>query len=489
MFKIGSKVKWASIANGKTKSRSGVVVEVVSAGNRPNPKFIPMFHKGRQLGTRMGESYVVQCGKEYLWPLTSKLTEDTSVPKSAPKSKSSKKAAPAVKTTSKKTIIVVEETKADGTVVKTTTETISPGTLDTDWIICLDSSGSMESCRDGAIKAFNAEVEAVKIAAAQAGLRTPRVTLWTFGEGNGEVRQKFFRVPVDELKPLSRNTYVPSGGTPMFDCIGDAIEKHRSTPAVKNATNLAIVLRIITDGQDTGGEHRHSAAAVVQMFDKTSSNWTHVFMVPKGFKNGLVSRFKIPTGNILEWDATSRGAEAASVATVNAVSQYIGLRSTGVSRVNSFYVQPDLSKLTAADLAKLTDLSKHFKVYTVDHEAPIKEFIEGKTKKTYIIGSAYYQLSKTEKKVHKHKNILLRDKATKKIFGGIEARKLIGLPFGVEAKVEPGNHANFDIFIESTSVNRKLVRGSMVLHDITQIMDKQSTWDHSVYSANGTASP
>lgn len=498
-FKLGDIVIWNSSANGKTKKQVGTIVEIVAANNRPDPKRVPMFRKGRQLGTRSGESYVVEVDgkggkKEYLWPLVSKLALGKPVDikvkakgggkpvTNQPANKHSNKHT----ATSKKTTTVVEEVKADGTVIKTTVEVIEPGKLDTDWIICLDSSGSMESCRDGAIKAFNAEVEAVKNAAATAGLRVPRVTLWTFGVNSG-VRCDYYRIPADKVKPLSRDTYVPDGGTPMFDCIGDAIDKHLADREVKGAQNLAVVLRIITDGQDTG-QKRHTATQVVQMFDATSSNWTHVFMVPKGgYKAQLTSKFKVPAGNILEWDATARGIEVASMATQNAVSQYMGLRSSGTKSVNNFYVQPDLSKLTAADLAKLTDLSKHFKVYTVDQEAEIKPFIEGKTGKTYVIGSAYYQLSKSEKKVHKHKNILLRDKFTKKIFGGVEARKLIGLPIGVEAKVEPGNHANFDIFIESTSVNRKLVRGSLLLHDVNQVMDKIPTWDHlAAYSTNGT---
>lgn len=33
-----------------------------------------------------------------------------------------------------------------------------------------------------------------------------------------------------------------------------------------------------------------------------------------------------------------------------------------------------------------------------------------------------------------------------------------------DAQVKPGNHANFDIFVQSTSFNRKLVRGTKLLY-------------------------
>jgi hypothetical protein len=50
------------------------------------------------------------------------------------------------------------------------------------------------------------------------------------------------------------------------------------------------------------------------------------------------------------------------------------------------------------------------------------------------------------------------------IWGGYKARELIGLPTdGSLAIVEPGNHANYDIYVQSTSVNRLLVRGTNFL--------------------------
>lgn len=489
MIKLGSKVKWESMANGKTKSRTGVVVEVVLAGNRPDPKLIPMFRKGKQLGTRMHESYVVQCGKEYLWPVVSRLQlvgGKVSKPTSSPVAKKPVSKTPPVK---KKVTTVVEETKADGTVVTTTTTTVEVAKLENDFVICLDSSGSMESSRDGAIKAFNEEVETIKGEAHKLGMKMPKVTLFTFGK-QSSVKLEYFRIPADQFLPLSRGTFVPDGQTPMFDCIGDAIEKLLAEPDVRSNENLSVVLHVITDGAENHSK-RFDANSIARLFEQTKATgrWSHAIMVPRGSKSSFVNRFgAIDSESVMEWETTNRGAEQAGAVMRGSVVNYMTGRSTGSKSAPKFFVQPDLSKLTAADLAKLTDLSKHFKCYTVDQEAAIKDYIEGKTGKPYVIGSAYYQLSKAEKKVHKHKAILLRDRFTKKIFGGAQARQLIGLPHDVDAKVEPGNHANFDIFVESTSVNRKLVRGSLLLHDHTQVMDKTPTWQHYLYSSNGAQS-
>jgi hypothetical protein len=50
------------------------------------------------------------------------------------------------------------------------------------------------------------------------------------------------------------------------------------------------------------------------------------------------------------------------------------------------------------------------------------------------------------------------------MYSGSDARTLIGLPTSGNARLHPGNHGNYDIFIQSTSINRKLVGGTGVLY-------------------------
>ena len=82
----------------------------------------------------------------------------------------------------------------------------------------------------------------------------------------------------------------------------------------------------------------------------------------------------------------------------------------------------------------------------------------------YLKGAAFYQLSKTESKVSYTKQVLVRERVTGKIFAGKEARAMIGLPSDRNARLHPGDHKNYDLFIQSESVNRKLVGGSGVIY-------------------------
>ena len=52
------------------------------------------------------------------------------------------------------------------------------------------------------------------------------------------------------------------------------------------------------------------------------------------------------------------------------------------------------------------------------------------------------------------------------LFTGDEARRLIGLAEGVNCRIKPVHLTEFDIFVQSTSVNRKLIGGSLFLYEV-----------------------
>lgn len=80
---------------------------------------------------------------------------------------------------------------------------------------------------------------------------------------------------------------------------------------------------------------------------------------------------------------------------------------------------------------------------------------------TYRTGGAFYQLSKSEK-VQARKQIAVLEKKTDRVYTGPEARALLGLP-NTEVRVKPDHNDDFTIFVQSTSVNRKLVPNTRLL--------------------------
>lgn len=191
-----------------------------------------------------------------------------------------------------------------------------------------------------------------------------------------------------------------------------------------------------------------------------------IFIVLDNYGKTL-TKLGIPEGNILEWEQTTRGVEVASARTREAFANYTAFRSSGGTSTTKFYT--DLSNVTSEDVSgSLDDVSSDVKVWpitTSEHEIDIRSFIEKKLGgKPMLKGAGFYQLTKEEKKVQDYKKILIKDKTTGSIYYGSGARQLLGLPSYGDAKVVPGDHGNFAIYVQSTSVNRKLAAGTELVY-------------------------
>jgi hypothetical protein len=153
-------------------------------------------------------------------------------------------------------------------------------------------------------------------------------------------------------------------------------------------------------------------------------------------------------------------AESTAATTV-AMNGYFTARAAGVKSSSVFY-----ANATTVNVSNLTDISKEVSLYVVPQEdsgIQIRDFIL-RHRMEYLKGSAFYQLTKTEPRVSHTKMIAIRDRNTGKIYAGKEARDMIGLPNDRNARLHPGDHGNYDLFIQSESVNRKLVGGTGVLY-------------------------
>jgi hypothetical protein len=92
----------------------------------------------------------------------------------------------------------------------------------------------------------------------------------------------------------------------------------------------------------------------------------------------------------------------------------------------------------------------------------LQDFVEARGM-TFQKGRSFYQLTKPEK-VQSHKEVLLREVKTGAVYGGAQAREILGLPKGLDTKVKPADHGSWDVFVQSTSNNRKLMVGTILLY-------------------------
>lgn len=318
-----------------------------------------------------------------------------------------------------------------------------------------DHSGSMAKLSAAALKDYNANITAVKDAAT----REMQDTIVSVIKFSSYVERDIIISNPHVLHPKSQ--WESGGVTALWDAVGDAIALMKSLPDY-SSKDVSFLIFITTDGEEYGSR-THTESSVRDMITDLSKDerWTFVFRVPKGSRH-MVANIGVPAGNIQEWGTTEAGMRESTVATTQAIDTFYATRSAGARGSNTFYANAG-----AVNLAALTEVPKNkISEYIVSDDfngKQIQEFILSKRMK-FLKGAAFFQLTKTEAKLGYEKVILLRDKATGKYFGGPEVRQMLGLPTNQNARLHPGDHKNFDIFIQSTSLNRKLIAGTGLMY-------------------------
>ena len=328
--------------------------------------------------------------------------------------------------------------------------------------ISRDHSGSMTTIAKAALRDYNTSVAVLKEQSQKERQDTVVSVVKCGGNRRGEVIRDIVNSNVSVLRPLSSYD-TPGTSTPLWDSVGDLIEQLESVPDVNNP-DVSFLVMVITDGYENSSRKWSARSIATKIkYLQTSDRWTFVFRVPRGQKH-TITGIGIPEGNVLEWDTTERGLDTASQSNQIGLAGFYSARSSRAKSVSTFYT--DLSSVkTNTVKSKLIEITKDVKLWNTDRDQElIREFCERKSRKSFLKGAAFYQLTKTEKKVQDYKQIVIKDKKTKKFYTGTEARNLLGLPHIGEVKIVPGNHGAYDIFIQSTSVNRKLPVGTQVLY-------------------------
>lgn len=325
-----------------------------------------------------------------------------------------------------------------------------------------DHSISMRSIAPAAMRDYNSTIRVIADQSREAG-QDAIVSVVKCGVGpSGAVQRDITNSSVNSLKPLSEYACTGSS-TPLFDSVGDLITQLEATPDAQDASTSFMVMAI-TDGENNVAR-KWTATALMEKIRRlqATDRWTFVFRVPRGNARALSRDFGVPMGNILEWDQTDRGVQAATEATTEAFrSYYDGLKS-GVRSTTKFY-----TNVADVDIkivkASLTDVSAQVDLWLTSQKEVIKDFCERKSKAGFVKGAAFYQLIKPEREVQDYKQIMLRDKVSGAVYGGAAARQLLGLPSFGTHPVAPGDHGQYDIYIQSTSVNRVLPPGTQLLY-------------------------
>jgi hypothetical protein len=318
-------------------------------------------------------------------------------------------------------------------------------------VFVLDESSSMSHLQNKVIDVTDKQIAHLAARSKELDQET-RVSVYNFAE---TTRNVVYDKDVLRL-PSLRNHYSPNGCTALIAATRTAISDLQQTAQLYG--DHAFLIYVLTDGENNRGNNL--ANTLKKEIEALPDNWTLAVLVPD--QNGVFSAksFGFPAQNISVWDATSaKGVEDVGSVVRKATDTFMTNRSLGIRGSKSLFTV-DAKTLTKSAVSKNLDELKasEFELIPVRKDSPIREYVE-KFLGSYTVGSGYYQLTKKET-VQTNKNVCIRDKKNGKVYAGDNARKLLGLP-DFEVKVAPETHgAAYDIYIQSNSVNRKLVKGT-----------------------------
>ncbi|MEU8436624.1 vWA domain-containing protein [Streptomyces sp. NPDC029216] len=229
---------------------------------------------------------------------------------------------------------------------------------------------------------------------------------------------------------------------------------------------------VLTDGQENASHRcpdapardpRALTQAMATMIETQEDNWTLAVLVPDQMGRREAMQCGFPRDNIAIWDATStQGLEEAGQVIREATEKFMVGRTKGIRGSKAvFSTGAETVNKDTIEAAGLTPANpSDYQLIPVARDVAIRDWVV-ESGHTYRTGGAYYQLSKSEK-IQARKQIAVLEKKTDRVFTGPQARALLGLP-DAEVRVSPAHNDEFTIFVQSTSVNRKLVPNTRLL--------------------------
>lgn len=317
----------------------------------------------------------------------------------------------------------------------------------------LDSSGSMQGLTKDLLEVFNNQISLLKTRSNELNQET-RVSVYTFAS---DVNCLCFDVDINRIPDIS-HTYRAIGNTALLDGVLKAIEDSEKIPQVHG--DHAFLIITLTDGQENYSDAKKED--ISRKIKSLKENFTISILVPNEYDARQAQSYGFPENNVSVWEVSSKGLKNTGVYLASATNSYLMGRSSGIRSTNNFFnLKTDnlKSSIVKNNLLELSPVQ--YNLLPVHKDSVIKSFVESCTSYPYRPGSAFYLLTKPEL-IQNHKQIVIQNKLNGKVYSGTNARSLLGLP-DYEIKVSPSNYSDFDVFVQSTSLNRKLLSGSKVI--------------------------
>ncbi len=337
--------------------------------------------------------------------------------------------------------------------------TTKPSNIINHIVLVLDASLSMGVVEKELVKVADNQIKYLAKRSTELDQET-RVTVYSFNTtgyvGSAQQNIECLIYDKDVLRmPSISELYKVDGATPLIDASILALNDLAMTP--EKYGEHSFLVYVLTDGEENSS--RANAYDLTTKINSLPDNWTLATFVPNQTGVYEAKRFGFPAQNIAVWDAsTAAGVNEMGEKIRQTTESFMQARAKGIRGSRNLF-SLDTPDLDVVDRSMKSLNWGQFRLLEVDETGRIDEFVGSRLGRPYKLGEAFYQLTKPET-IQPQKEIAILSK--KKLYVGREARDLLGLP-DYNVKVTPGDHPQYEVFVQSTSVNRKLIEGTTLL--------------------------
>lgn len=277
----------------------------------------------------------------------------------------------------------------------------------------------------------------------------------------------------DTIKGL----YVIGGRTALLDCAHTMLDDFSTIPVKYD--DHAHLLTWWSDGMENDSL-KSQPHLLSQKIASQPDYVTVAAFVPDKDAEAYAVSCGFPAGNIQKWDATSTvGVESVAKTIRETTTSFLRGRESGVrgyktglftlNKLSTANIRSNL-KTVPSSLYKILDYNgagtveiRDFVDQSINRGMPWPSAAYNPSRFKYTIGCAYYEFTKTEH-IQPSKDIAILSGGL--LYAGEEARTMLGLPSmgtGETVKVTPEKYPDYTLFVQSRSVNRKIIPGQRVL--------------------------
>lgn len=196
----------------------------------------------------------------------------------------------------------------------------------------LDKSGSMSLGKDITIKGFNEQLVSVR----EGSVDMPNCFISLVEFSSAPVEAKYVFEHVNTVEDINDKSYVPSGGTALYDGIGMVLD-YIDLVQDKNANFL---LCIFTDGEENASQVYTGPILSERITGlKANGNFTMTLTGPNASLEDITKILSLSKGNVQGYNAMSlEGRAETFAANSKGVTNYMRTMSVGSSNsVDNFY--------------------------------------------------------------------------------------------------------------------------------------------------------